>query len=227
MADELEKQNPVNTVIVGYWLPTIRAAIEMNHNDPAKAIELLHAATSYELGQSPPHARVGRTSLSCLCARTGIPASSPGQRSRSGVSEIPRPSRHCRELPVRRTRPSRSRPRLRSARRHRQSQGGLSGFSHALERCRPRHSYPHRGESRVRKAEVTTSLGGHSEPIATQSPAPSATPKLTAATVVDSTVLTNKDILDMQKIGLPPEILVAKIKSSQCNFDTSPSSFSN
>jgi hypothetical protein len=65
---------------------------------------------------------------------------------------------------------------------------------------------------------------GHSEPIATQSPTPSATPKLTAATVVDSTVLTNKDILDMQKIGLPPEILVAKIKSSQCNFDTSPAS---
>lgn len=27
MADELEKQNPVNTVIVGYWLPTIRAPL--------------------------------------------------------------------------------------------------------------------------------------------------------------------------------------------------------
>ena len=65
---------------------------------------------------------------------------------------------------------------------------------------------------------------GHSEPVATQLPAPSATPKPAAAAVVDSTVLTNKDILDMQKIGLPPEILVAKIKSSQCNFDTSPAS---
>jgi uncharacterized protein YgiM (DUF1202 family) len=37
-----------------------------------------------------------------------------------------------------------------------------------------------------------------------------------------SGVLTNKDVLDMNKVGLPPEILVAKIKSSQCNFDTSP-----
>ena len=37
-----------------------------------------------------------------------------------------------------------------------------------------------------------------------------------------SGVLTNKDVLDMHKMGLPPEILVAKIKSSQCNFDTSP-----
>jgi hypothetical protein len=36
------------------------------------------------------------------------------------------------------------------------------------------------------------------------------------------TALTNKDILDMNKTGLPPEILLAKIKSSQCNFDTSP-----
>jgi eukaryotic-like serine/threonine-protein kinase len=54
MADELEKQNPVNTVIVGYWLPTIRAAIEMNRNNPAKAIELLHPATSYELGGPTP-----------------------------------------------------------------------------------------------------------------------------------------------------------------------------
>jgi hypothetical protein len=62
----------------------------------------------------------------------------------------------------------------------------------------------------------------HSEPVATQSPATSSTPNLSAATVADSTVLTNKDILDMNRIGLPPEILVAKIKSSQCDFDTSP-----
>ena len=64
----------------------------------------------------------------------------------------------------------------------------------------------------------------HSEAVATESPATSTTPKLAAATVVNSTVLTNKDILDMNKMGLPPEILVAKIKSSQCNFDTSPAS---
>ena len=59
MADELEKQNPVNTVIVGYWLPTTRAAIEMNRNNPAKAIELLQAATSYELGDPLPEVEFG------------------------------------------------------------------------------------------------------------------------------------------------------------------------
>jgi hypothetical protein len=62
------------------------------------------------------------------------------------------------------------------------------------------------------------------EPVATQPPATTATPKLTEATVVNPTALTNKDILDMNKAGLPPAILVAKIKSSQCNFDTSPAS---
>jgi len=71
---------------------------------------------------------------------------------------------------------------------------------------------------------VATNHLVHSEAVAAESPATSSTPNLSAAAVVDSTVLTNKDILDMQKTGLPPEILVAKIKSSRCNFDTSPAS---
>ena len=64
----------------------------------------------------------------------------------------------------------------------------------------------------------------HSESAAAQG-APTAAPqKLSQATVINSSGLSNKDILDMKKMGLPPEILVAKIKSSQCNFDTSPAS---
>ena len=35
--------------------------------------------------------------------------------------------------------------------------------------------------------------------------------------------LTNKDVLDLHRAGLPEQVLVAKIKSSQTNFDTSPS----
>jgi serine/threonine protein kinase/tetratricopeptide (TPR) repeat protein len=58
-ADELEKENPVNTVIVGYWLPTIRAVIEMNRNNPAKAVELLQATNFYELGTPLPIAEFG------------------------------------------------------------------------------------------------------------------------------------------------------------------------
>src|SRR5262249_2112427 len=40
--------------------------------------------------------------------------------------------------------------------------------------------------------------------------------------VSNPTVLTDKDILNMNKARLPSEVLVTKIKSAQCNFDTSP-----
>ena len=59
MADELEKQNPLSTVIIGYWLPTIRAAIEINRNNVAKAIDLLQAAAPYELGYPLPEVEFG------------------------------------------------------------------------------------------------------------------------------------------------------------------------
>jgi eukaryotic-like serine/threonine-protein kinase len=41
-----------------YWLPTIRAAIELDSNDPAKALMLLEAAAPYELAQ-PPQFQLG------------------------------------------------------------------------------------------------------------------------------------------------------------------------
>src|ERR1700690_1241115 len=34
--------------------------------------------------------------------------------------------------------------------------------------------------------------------------------------------LTNADVLDMLKAGLSQQIVIAKIKSSSCDFDTSP-----
>ena len=40
----------------------------------------------------------------------------------------------------------------------------------------------------------------------------------------NETRLTNKDIVDLVKMGLSTEVIVAKIKNSSCNFDTSPSS---
>jgi DNA-binding winged helix-turn-helix (wHTH) protein/tetratricopeptide (TPR) repeat protein len=60
MADDLAKRFPLNTVINGYWLPTIRAAIEINQGTPAKAIEVLAPAASYESGYPNPQVEVGR-----------------------------------------------------------------------------------------------------------------------------------------------------------------------
>lgn len=53
-AKDLAKSNPANTLLNYYWLTTIRAAIELGHNDPAKAVELLQHAGAYEMGYSAP-----------------------------------------------------------------------------------------------------------------------------------------------------------------------------
>jgi eukaryotic-like serine/threonine-protein kinase len=50
LADEAQKQFPLDSIIGGYWLPTVRAAIEIDRNNPSKAIEFLKTATPHELG---------------------------------------------------------------------------------------------------------------------------------------------------------------------------------
>jgi len=51
---ELEKSNPLNTVLKLYWLPVLKAAIELNEGNSAQALVLLEAAAPYELGGPPP-----------------------------------------------------------------------------------------------------------------------------------------------------------------------------
>jgi len=41
-------------MIKGYWLPSVRAAIEIERNNPSKAIELLRAAAPYDLANPSP-----------------------------------------------------------------------------------------------------------------------------------------------------------------------------
>jgi tetratricopeptide (TPR) repeat protein/predicted Ser/Thr protein kinase len=53
IADKLDRDWPLDTVIQDYWLPSIRAAIELNRGDERKAIDLLQPAANYELGQPP------------------------------------------------------------------------------------------------------------------------------------------------------------------------------
>ena len=54
IANDLEKQYPNNTFIRIYWLPSIRAAIGIQHKKYPDALELLHPAIRYELGVPPP-----------------------------------------------------------------------------------------------------------------------------------------------------------------------------
>ncbi len=50
VADELGKTNPTHTYINNIYLPLIRAQIEINRGNPAKAIELLKVVSPYEFG---------------------------------------------------------------------------------------------------------------------------------------------------------------------------------
>jgi hypothetical protein len=59
MADELQTQNPLDTKINFYWQPVIRAAIQISHKNPGKAIEILQATEAYELGVPGPLPEIG------------------------------------------------------------------------------------------------------------------------------------------------------------------------
>ena len=49
MADELQKQFPLNTTLNHYWLPVVRAYIELRSGHPARAVTLLQEAAPYDL----------------------------------------------------------------------------------------------------------------------------------------------------------------------------------
>jgi eukaryotic-like serine/threonine-protein kinase len=50
LADEMQKRFPLDTIVNGYQLPTLRASIEINRSNPGKAIEILEAAPPSVLG---------------------------------------------------------------------------------------------------------------------------------------------------------------------------------
>ena len=54
IVEELEKSYPSFTVLKVYWLPTLKAALELNANNSTQAVMLLEAAAPYELGGPPP-----------------------------------------------------------------------------------------------------------------------------------------------------------------------------
>jgi len=58
IAEELEKSYPSQTILKVYWLPTVKAAIELDANNFAQALVSLEAAAPYELG-GPPQFQLG------------------------------------------------------------------------------------------------------------------------------------------------------------------------
>jgi predicted Zn-dependent protease len=54
LSDELAKAHPSDMILNSYWLPTIRAASELDSNQPARAIEIFQGNYAYELGAPSP-----------------------------------------------------------------------------------------------------------------------------------------------------------------------------
>jgi len=50
LVEELERKYPVATMLQVYWLPTIRASMELQRNNPVAAVEFLTTARPLELG---------------------------------------------------------------------------------------------------------------------------------------------------------------------------------
>ena len=56
LADHLNQDFPLDTLMQNYWIPAIRASIELNRRNAEKAIALLQSAIPYELADPPPFA---------------------------------------------------------------------------------------------------------------------------------------------------------------------------
>jgi hypothetical protein len=54
LADSLNQEFSLDTVIQNYWLPLVRAAIALQHYDSGKAIAILRTSAPYELADPPP-----------------------------------------------------------------------------------------------------------------------------------------------------------------------------
>jgi serine/threonine protein kinase/predicted Zn-dependent protease len=53
IAEALNREHPSDTLLNTYWLPTIRAAVALNHHNPSEAIKLLEPVIPYEMGLQP------------------------------------------------------------------------------------------------------------------------------------------------------------------------------
>jgi eukaryotic-like serine/threonine-protein kinase len=60
IADDLAARFPLNLVVNRYWLPTIRAAIEIDRGNAARTLDILSGAGSYEFGYPDPQIGIGR-----------------------------------------------------------------------------------------------------------------------------------------------------------------------
>ncbi len=54
IADNLNREYPLNTLFQSYWLPCVYAAIALNSRNPAKALDILKSTSTFDLGAPAP-----------------------------------------------------------------------------------------------------------------------------------------------------------------------------
>jgi eukaryotic-like serine/threonine-protein kinase len=59
LSDRLNQESPLDTMIQGYWLPTISAVLELNRDNAQRAIQMLQPTLAYELGEPSPFTSLG------------------------------------------------------------------------------------------------------------------------------------------------------------------------
>jgi len=52
LVDALDRDSPLDTVVQNFYLPTIRAAMKLHANDPARAVDILRPTATHELMQA-------------------------------------------------------------------------------------------------------------------------------------------------------------------------------
>ena len=81
---DIEKRSPTDTLVKFVWLPSVRAALEISRNNPAKAVELLQAAVPYEFGSVP----VGSSHLPNYLRAQAYLRSKQGKEARAEFQKI-------------------------------------------------------------------------------------------------------------------------------------------
>jgi eukaryotic-like serine/threonine-protein kinase len=160
IVNELANTYPSDTMLHGFWLPSIRATIEINRNRPAKAIEFLQPAAAYELGEHVPLFPAYARGQAYLALRLGPEAATEFQKlidrrnlvgnsvfgalAHLGVGRayaLEAQASHGAEGAAARAK----------------ARAAYGGFPRSVEGCRPRYSHSERSQGRIRETPIRAS----------------------------------------------------------------------
>ena len=150
MAEELVRQNPLDTLLNKVAVPFVQAVSDLQRNQPAQAVAHLEIAAPYEFGSGPASAGYSINYVrgeAYLRLKDGAKAAAEYQKILDHHGTDPLDvSYNLSHLGLRTS--------LRPARQHLSRQVRLPGFLRRLERCRSKSAGAKTSKSRVREAAL-------------------------------------------------------------------------